>query len=130
MSQHILYNHIPWFANQYGCPAIWSTQGMEKTHYQARGAYFRHTQHGGGTIRANSFKEVFFWFYRRIILRTRKQEFMKQKKDARSVAICKKIKERRQRWKDSTAEQNSTLWRATRVRQNKIWVPREEHVIT
>lgn len=55
---------------------------------------------------------------------------MKQKKDARSVAICKKIKERRQRWKDSTAEQNSTLWRATRVRQNKIWVPREEHVIT
>ncbi len=102
---------------------------MEKTHYQARGAYFRHTQHGGGTIRANSFKELYFWFYRRIILRATKQEFTKQKKDARSVEISKIIQQRRQRWKDSSAEQNLAIWRATKVRQNKLWVPHESPAI-
>ena len=60
--QHILHNHIPWFAKQYGCPAIWSTQGMEKTHYQARGAYFCHTQHGGGTVRGAVSKRCIFDF--------------------------------------------------------------------
>ena len=53
MKQHILYNHLPWFAKQYGAPGIWSTQGLEKSHYQARSAFFRHTRHGGGTERTN-----------------------------------------------------------------------------
>ena len=68
MKQHILYNHLPWFANQYGAPGIWSTQGLEKYHYQARGAFFRHTRHGGGRERTNSLREVFEWFYRRVLV--------------------------------------------------------------
>ena len=71
--QHILYNHMPWFANQYGSPSIWSTQEIKKSYYQARGAYFQHTQHGGGRLRANSLKEVYYWFYRRIISSRRRQ---------------------------------------------------------
>ena len=66
--QHILYNHLPWFAKQYGAPGIWSTQGLEKSHYQARGAFFRHTRHGGGRERVDSLREVFEWFYRRILV--------------------------------------------------------------
>lgn len=68
MKQHILYNHLPWFAKQYGAPGIWSTQGLEKSHYQARTAFFKHTRHGGGRERANSLREVFEWFYRRILV--------------------------------------------------------------
>ena len=117
---------MPWFANQYGCPSIWSTQGVEKTHYQARGAYFQHTQHGGGTTRANSFKELYFWFYRRIVLCATKQEFTKQRKEARLVEISRLIQQRRQRCKNSTAENNLALWRATKVRQNKTWLSNED----
>ena len=128
--QHILHNHIPWFAKQYGYPAIWSTQGMEKTHYQARGAYFRHTQHGGGTVRANSFKEVYFWFYRKIILRSKKEKSLQLKKDAQTLQISRSILQRRLRWKQSSAEQNLAAWRATKGRQNKVWVPHQEPLDT
>ena len=62
MAQHILYNHLPWFAKQYEWPRIWSTQGLEKSHYQACGAFFRHTRHGGGRERVDSLREVFEWF--------------------------------------------------------------------
>ena len=57
MKQHILYNHLPWFAKKYGAPGIWSTQGLEKSHYQARGAFFRHTRRGGGRERAETVYE-------------------------------------------------------------------------
>ena len=102
---------------------------MEKTHYQARAAYFRHTQHGGGMIRANSFKQLYYWFYRRILHRARKEELTKQKKDEQSIRISKMIQQRRQRWKDSSAEHSLTLWRTTRQRQNKRWIPHEGPVI-
>ena len=36
-----------------------STQGMEKSHYQARTSFFRSTRHGGGQIRSNVLKELF-----------------------------------------------------------------------
>ena len=68
MKQHILHNHLPWFAKNYGAPRIWSTQGLEKSHYQARGAFFRHTRHGGGREREDNLREVFEWFYRRILV--------------------------------------------------------------
>lgn len=68
MKQHILHNHLPWFAKKYGAPGIWSTQGLDKSHYQARGAFFRHTRHDGGRERADSLREVFEWFYRRILV--------------------------------------------------------------
>ena len=104
---------------------------MEKSHYQAQGAYFCHTQHGGGTIRANSFKEVFFWFYRRVILENRKREMKKEKKESEVVCIAKNLKDtRRLRWKNSNAAQKLSLWRATRVRQSKVWIPSTNHVIS
>ena len=43
---HILTAHGPYFEKQ-GSLAIWSTQGMERSHWQARCGYQRATDHGG-----------------------------------------------------------------------------------
>ena len=56
-------NHTLWFAKKYGSLSIWSTQGMEKAHYQARTSYFKHTRHGGGVEKANSLEELHQWTY-------------------------------------------------------------------
>lgn len=42
---------------------------MEKSHYQARTAYFRKTRHGGGSGCSNGLKEMFDWFFRYTIKR-------------------------------------------------------------
>jgi len=47
----------------------WSTQGMEKSHYQAPTSFFRSTRHRGGQIKSNALKELFNWFYRRQLQR-------------------------------------------------------------
>ena len=39
--QHILYAHAAYFMNEYGSLDMWSTQGMEKSHYRAKGVYFK-----------------------------------------------------------------------------------------
>ena len=49
---------------KYGSLEIWSTQGMEKSHYRARGVFFKNTRHGGGRVRSNYLEEVFNWFFR------------------------------------------------------------------
>lgn len=50
--------------DKYGSLEIWSTQGMEKSHYRARGVYFKNTRHGGGKVRSNYLEEMFNWFFR------------------------------------------------------------------
>lgn len=112
---------MPWFTKTYGSAAIWSTQGMEKSHYQARGAYFCHTQHGGGAIRANSYMEVFYWFYRRIIIQKHNNDKLKQRREVQAIKISKQI-QRRQLWKTSSAQETLNLWRSTRTRQSKVWI--------
>ena len=61
--QHILYAHAGYFLDEYGSLALWSTQGMERSHYQAKGSYFKNTQHGGGGKKSNALHEMFNWFY-------------------------------------------------------------------
>ena len=62
--QHILFAHGGWFMNKYGSLEMWSTQGMEKSHYRARGVFFKHTGHGSGKICSIYLKEMFNWFFR------------------------------------------------------------------
>ena len=48
----------------YGCDlGQWSAQGMERSHWQARGAYHNHTRHGGGTGGSNALEELFMWHF-------------------------------------------------------------------
>ena len=37
---------------------------MERSHYQAKGSYFKNTRHGGGVKKSNALHEMFDWFYR------------------------------------------------------------------
>lgn len=71
---------MPYFINKYKDSSIWNTQGLKKSHYMARNAYFRHTQHGGGKSKANSLQEVFQWFYRRISQQLHKKETLRSSK--------------------------------------------------
>ena len=87
--QHILFIHGPYFAVQ-GPLATWSTQGMEKSHYQACTSFFRNTRHGGGQIKSNALKEVFNWFYRRQF-KDLYQKNMKMKNQQMKIALWKKL---------------------------------------
>ena len=60
---HILYAHNSFFLDEYGTLALWSNQGMEQSHYQAKEAYFKNTRHGGGYIQSNVFHEMFNWLF-------------------------------------------------------------------
>ena len=60
--QHILFAHGAWFMNKYGSLEMWSTQGMEKSHYRARGVFFKHTRHGGGRIPSNYLRRCLIGF--------------------------------------------------------------------
>ena len=93
--QHILFNHTPWFIKQYGFLSIWSTQGMEKSHYQARTRYFKHTRHGGGRQRANSLLEVFQWFYRQIWQKYKLQNSLESQENMtlRALQYCSRNRE-------------------------------------
>ena len=62
--QHILFAHAPYFLEEYGSLALWSTQGMERSHYQAKDVYFKNTRHGGGSTKSNALHEMFNWLYR------------------------------------------------------------------
>lgn len=50
--------------NKYGSLDMFSTQGMDKSHYRARGVYFKNTRHGGGKVRTNYLAEMFNWPFR------------------------------------------------------------------
>lgn len=118
--QHILYAHGAYFMNRFGSLDIWSTQGMEKSHYRAKGVYFKNTRHGGGLVRSNYLKEMFDWFYRTTFGRKRVMERARESllaKEARRAAHRKLA----QRWRTSQGPVRHALWRASRIRKGKLW---------
>ncbi|KAH7296203.1 hypothetical protein KP509_26G013100 [Ceratopteris richardii] len=56
---------------------------MEKSHYKARGVYFKNTRHGGGGMQSNYMEEMFNWFYRTTFSRTYAMERAKESKVAK-----------------------------------------------
>lgn len=70
------------FAEVHGSLSIWSSQGMEKSHWQARAAFHRNTQHGGLNGQHGYIFQLFQWFYRRAQIRhqTKSTEFVKFRK--------------------------------------------------
>lgn len=121
--QHILFAHGPWFLKRWGPLSIWNTQGMEKSHYRARAAYFRNTRHGGGFTRSNSLHEMFDWFYRTIIGRTLNIRKARESELVRAVQEVSKNK-RQCAWKASTGTVGVSRWLQSRSRQGSKWIPR------
>ena len=120
VEQHIICNHMPWFARQYGSLAIWSTQGMEKTHYQARTGYFTHTRHGGGADKANSLEELHQWTYRKLMHRSHRKDQVKDSQISQAVKLANKQR-RKAIWESSTAATRHAEWRLQKERIGKIW---------
>lgn len=114
---------MPFFIDTYGNPSIWSTQGLEKSHYMARNAYFRHTQHGGGRSKGNSVHEMFQWFYRRILQQLRKKETLRSSEVVQALKTIEKQKARRSKaFKDSNAILQQNRWRQQKTYVNHRWV--------
>ncbi len=109
--------------HKYGSLEIFSTQGMEKSHYRAKGVYFKNTRHGGGAMQSNYLEEMFNWFFRSTFARKLKQERARQSKIAMEVrrlqheTACTK-------WRNSTGPANHAAWRQHRVRVGSRWTER------
>jgi len=66
---HILYAHGPWLIKEHGSLGVWQCQGMEKSHWRARGNWQKHTSHDGGRqdrsdIKASSLYQLLRFDYR------------------------------------------------------------------
>lgn len=85
--QHILRDHTTFFANTCGSLNIWSSQGMEKSHWQARATFHRNTQHGGTTGKKSYIIQLFQWFYRRVHIRkiTKSSDYDKFRKACKFI---------------------------------------------
>ena len=118
--QHILYAHAAYFMNEYGSLDMWSTQGMEKSHYRAKGVYFKNTRHGGGKTRSNYLIEMFNWFYRYTFGRKLCMEKAQTSKIAKAVRNEAKAKSSL-KWRAGTGPARHAAWRSTRTREGKIW---------
>lgn len=95
---------------------------MEKSHYQARTRYFRHTRHGRGASKANSLLEVFQWFYRTILQRYKAQEKKKLFENSEiALALKKRKKKRQEAYNQSSAKEKFLQWLCSRQRQGKRW---------
>lgn len=120
--QHILEAHGPYFANQ-GSLAVWSTQGMERSHWQARCAFQKATDHGGGINDSNAMRQLFQWWYRRLEIRYKEKK--KKSKTSQAEFVSRAIYEvRKARYENSTARQRHAEWLATQERDGKKWRPR------
>ena len=118
--QHILYAHAGYFLDKYGSLALWSTQGMERSHYQAKGAYFKNTRHGGGLMKSNALHEMFNWFYKNLGGRKRQRSLgnVTLRRVAKVVSAT-----RARAWRESSAGDTLRRWVLTRRRCGSRWVP-------
>lgn len=105
----------------YGSLAIWNTQGMEKSHYRAKAAYFKNSRHGGGKGLSNALVEIFQWFYRGVLGRG---HFQNTRTEELSSMISNSNSVRKTAWQSSNARTRHQEWRMSRVRVGKRWMPR------
>lgn len=119
--QHVIVKHSAWFVAKYGSLALWSTQGMEKTHYATKTAYVKHTQHFGTNQRHSPIVQQFEWWYRTI----QHREFEREKTTLQiecAIVDREQGDVRRQTLLSSTAAEKHRAWRAIRRRDGSRWV--------
>lgn len=109
---------------KYGSLAVWSTQGMEKSHYAAKTAYMKHSQHDGTAQHNSSILQVFQWWYRVIQHREHKKVKDKQFENNPLVIATRTLAaNRREASLTSCAVQRWTEWRNTCQRNGSRFVP-------
>ena len=95
---------------------------MEKTHYQARSGYFKHTRHGGGVTKANSLHELHQWTYQKLIHRAHNKKML-QESQVGQVLQRMQTQTKQEAWRNSNAHRKHFEWRLTRQREGRIWKP-------
>ena len=125
MLQHIRYSHSPWFEKEYGILAIWNTQGMEKSHKQARVAYQKNGKHGGSSSLSNPLVNMFQCFYRHILSRFNATD-MESDDLAEKCRRDEEIRRKREIYEQSNGKDASAEWCSKRKREGRIWVLEEE----
>lgn len=93
---------------------------MEKTHYQARTGYFKHTRHGGGVTKANSLQELHQWTYRKLVHRAHNKKNFEASKVTQAIRQLE-VQRKQEIWRNSDARRKHMQWRLTRQRDGKIW---------
>ena len=95
---------------------------MEKTHCQARFGYFKHTQHVGGIIRANSLHKLRQWTYCRLVHRAHNKKMLEESKFTKALRQIQ-IQKKRDAWSNSLTGSKHSTWRLMRQREGKIRKP-------
>lgn len=104
-------------------------QGMEHSHYAAKAAYQRHTQHGGGRSIKSPLLQTYQHWYRIIQHRFREQaEYdaeIQSHETEEWLTVQAKIEKRREASLASSAKAHSILWRQKCQRVGSKWIPQE-----
>ena len=132
---HILKVHGPYFAKE-GSLAIWSTQGMERSHWQARCGFQRATDHGGGRgietltedgsshhIASNPMVQMLQWWYRRLEIRFQKKTQVAANVD--DTIAMDRLARKRAIYTNSSARERHAVWRQDRLRVGRRWLRAE-----
>lgn len=130
--QHVFVKHAAWFVSEYGSLSVWSCQGMEYSHYAAKSAYQRHTQHEGGKSKKSPLIQTYQHWYR--IIQHRFRETEKQTRlDNEALHAETNIDEvriwiKREAAINSSVALHAALWRAKCDRVGSKWVPRSQAI--
>lgn len=132
--QHVFVKHASWFVNKYGSLSVWSCQGMEYSHYAAKSAYNKHTQHGGGRSKKSPLVQTYQHWYRIIQHRFReikKEEQLQHDNNAfqnseAGIDIETRVWIRRKAAANSSAQAHAALWRDKCDRVGSKYVPKSQ----
>ena len=132
---HILKVHGPYFAKE-GSLAIWSTQGMERSHWQARCGFQRATDHGGGRgietptedgsshhTTSNPMVQLLQWWYRRLEVRFQKKTQVATNVD--DAIAMERLARKRAIYTNSCGRERHAMGRQDRLRVGRRWVRAE-----
>jgi hypothetical protein len=103
---------------------------MEYSHYAAKAAYQRHTQHGGGRTKKSPLVQTYQHWYRIIQHRFHEQMIKANATHIQNgedhLTIEARIQKRREAYAASSANAHSSLWRQKCQRVGSKWVPRDD----
>ena len=120
--QHVIIKHSTWFVNEYGSLAAWSIQAMEKSHYQCKTVFVKHTQHRGGVKRHSAIIQTFESWYQIIQHQELDIHDRKSQEDV-NATVEALIESRRQRQLNSNSREKHTTCLVSCVRDKNRWVP-------
>lgn len=127
---HILYAHGPWLIREHGSLGVWQCQGMEKSHWRARGNWQKHTNHDGGRgdrsdIKACSLFQLLRYDFRMLQHRRRETalrgvkervKLEKEKRKSAAAAVWKRWYEAAEQTSKDLVAANAEKARAVRKR--------------